>query len=323
MMAAMPLMASAQTTHHSGTDIIGGTSTDAGDLTDEAHTALTGDGHNEFTEYNDPSTTNTIAKTFGTGEGSLGNTRSSAGDIQGQYPVIAKNEIQGYRTSNPDAELDDDLATLETATPFNEQTNDTLNSPANTGVTDLETAIPTYNMNIPAKTVLPIGATHWRLGNVKIEGQYFVRPDKVDVLVSHNDFKHSDYDAHQSEWTDTQKAAHKILFTVSDKALTDAALDGTKHRYFFQKGTDDADLNTFPHAYTAYASTDYRNGKVTDIKETHQVWLNADASEWQGKAKGTYTGNITFAASVVTTDTDTVPTMYDAANLYPGEGHEA
>jgi hypothetical protein len=331
MMAAMPLMASAETTHHSGTDIIGGTSTAAGDLTDAAHTALTGDGHNEFTEYNDPSTTNTRAKTFGTpgisggnvdwstNPSSLGNTRSTTDTIQDEYEVGLNNEQKDYRTNNPLTTLAQDLTNGTTS--FTEaNTNDTA------GTTDLETAIPEYDMTIPAKTVLPIGATHWRLGNVKIAGKYFVRPDKVDVIVTHDDFKHSTYDEGGSA---VDKAARTIEFTVSDKALTDAALDNTKHRYFFQDGkhtgaNHDTDTmqSAFPYAYTGYSSDRYKDGYVSEINETHQVWLNAAASEWLGKIKGTYTGSITFTANVETTDTDTVPTMYDAANLYPGEGSE-
>jgi hypothetical protein len=324
MMVAMPLAASADTSYHSGTDIISGTSTSAGDLTDAAHTALTGDGHNEFTEYNNPSTTNTVAKTFGTNStstgsvvwtaGALGNTRNTTAQTQTDYPVGLNNEKQDYRTNNPDTDLAEDL-TNGTTSFTEENTNDTA------GTTDLETAIPEYDMTIPAKTVLPIGATHWRLGNVKIAGKYFVRPDKVDVIVTHDPFKHSTYDEGASA---TDKAARTIEFTVSDKALTDAALDNTKHRYFFQDGkhtgaSHDTDTmqSAFPYAYTGYSSDRYQDGYVSEINETHQVWLNAAAAQWTGKEKGNYTGSITFTANVVTTDS---ADMY--TTTYPGEGSE-
>lgn len=323
MVAVLPFAAHAETSYHVGTDIDNGTPVAAGEKTTAEYatylTNATGpDGHNEFAEYNDTSTTNTRAQTFGTptqgttGDvtwtaSTLGNTRNTTATMQSAYGVTNMNEQQDYRK---DSIADEDPTTITedlSANNFNIQDNDT------PGTTDLETAVPEFNMTIPAKTVLPLGATRWRLGNVEINGKYFVRPDKVDVVVTHDDFKHPDYD---EDGTTADKQSHSIAFTVADKQYVDTSIESAD-KYFFQDGTT-TKQSAFPYAYTTYTSANYEAGLVSEINETHQVW--ALSSDWTGKTPGKYTGSITFNAAVVTTDNDDVPSMY--TDYYPGEGSE-
>jgi len=298
MVATMPFVGHAETTEEYANEIpTGQTSPTDGD-----------DSQNGFTEYNDVTTTeNTVAKVFGSGADSIGNTRNTASTMQADgtgYPVTLQNEKQNYRDGTQIRSLVGDID--DTNTDFADQTNDAA------GTTDLETSVPEFDMIIPASTVLPLGATRWRIGNVEINGRYFVRPDKVDVTTTHADFKHPSYNPSES---DAHKLAHSIAFTVADKRYDNTSIEGLD-RYYFQDGTTTKQAN-FPYAYTTYTSTDYQNGLVSEINETHQVW--AISNDWTGKTAGKYTGSITFNAAVVTTDTDS---MYTAANLYPGEGSE-
>jgi len=333
MMALLPLAANADTYYHVGTDITNGTDMDVPDSTNEPDL---GDGHNEFTEYNDGSTTNTLAKTFGTPKiadntvnwldnndnptSVLGNTRNTTAMTQQQYPVELNNEKQDYRKNHPGSEnqgttLAEDLVTYKS--DFTEEnTNDVA------GTTDLETAIPEYDMTIPAKTVLPIGATKWRLGNVKIDGNYFVRPDKVKLQISKTNFHGPGYDGSKAGGEQNQDNLDKVIaFDVTDGVNNTSVVGAENCKYFFQTGTNDNDLATFPHAYKVYTSNNYEDGKVSTIKETHQVWLIVDASQWTGKVKGQYSGNITFDASVVTDDTASMYGDRSAQSnpYYPGE----
>jgi len=264
------------------------------------------EGKNGFTEYNDTENThNTLARVFtnstSTGSG-LGNTRNSASTMQESYAVGRQNEKQGYRASSHT--LAEDIADDNTA--FADTTNDAL------GVTDLETSVPEFDMKIPASTVLPIGATAWRIGNVEIHGRYFVRPDKVKVVTTHEAFHHSDWAEHHGEWNSNQQTAHSIDFTVTD-SKSGSSIEGAD-KFYFQDGGENQPT-TFPYAYTSYTSTNYQNGLVSEINETHQVWVKP--AGWTDKTAGKYTGKITFEASVVTNDTETDANMY--TSTYPAE----
>jgi hypothetical protein len=315
MVAATPLAAHAElsdnTTVEYANEIPTSGNTPGGVVTDE--------GQNGFTEYNDQtSTENTLAKVFtnsttSTGSG-LGNTRNSASDMQDDttgYPITRMNEQQDYRASDTPTTLAEDIA--DTNTAFADQENDAQ------GVTDLETSVPEFDMKIPASTVLPLGATYWRIGNVEIHGRYFVRPDKVDVVTTHADFHHSDWDEKQSSWNEAQKTAHSIAFTVADKRYDKTSIEGA-HRYYFQDGSNKQTV--FPYAYQAYTSQDYEDGLVSEINETHQVWVKTPT--WSGKTAGIYTGSITFTASVVTTEPDTTAHTNEDMYVvyYPAEGLE-
>jgi len=302
MVATMPLAAHATTNVEYANEISTGTTPQSGD-----------ESLNGFTEYNDVTTTeNTVAKVFGSGANALGNTRNTPSAMQTGYPITLQNEQQDYRDGSQIRSLVGDID--DTNTDFADQTNDTA------GITDLETSVPEFDMKIPASTVLPLGATRWRVGNVEINGRYFVRPDKVDVVTTHADFQHEDWAAHSSEWGDTEKAAHKITFTVTDKRYTSTNIESAD-KYYFQDGTTTKQAN-FPYAYTTYTSQGYEDGLVSEINETHQVW--ALTSDWTGKTAGKYTGSITFNASVVTTDNAGMYGDRTQANnpYYPGEGSE-
>jgi len=304
MVATMPLAAHATTNVEYANEISTGTTPQSGD-----------ESLNGFTEYNDVTTTeNTVAKVFGSGANALGNTRNTPSAMQTGYPITLQNEQQDYRDGSQIRSLVGDID--DTNTDFADQTNDTA------GITDLETSVPEFDMKIPASTVLPLGATRWRVGNVEINGKYFVRPDKVDVVTTYADFKHTDYS--DSE-TAAHKTAHSIAFTVTDKRYTSTDIESAD-KYYFQDGkhtgaNHDTDTKqaVFPYAYTGYSSDRYEDGLVSEINETHQVWVLT--SDWTGKTPGKYTGSITFEAEVTTDDTDADANMY--TNYYPGEGQEA
>jgi len=294
MVATMPLAAHATTNVEYANEISTGTTPQSGD-----------ESLNGFTEYNDvTSTENTVDKVFGSGANALGNTRNTPSAMQTGYPITLQNEQQDYRDGSQIRSLVGDID--DTNTDFADQTNDTA------GITDLETSVPEFDMKIPASTVLPIGATAWRIGNVEIHGRYFVRPDKVKVVTTHEAFHHSDWAEHHGEWNSNQQTAHSIDFTVTD-SKSGSSIEGAD-KFYFQDGGENQPT-TFPYAYTSYTSTNYQNGLVSEINETHQVWVKP--AGWTDKTAGKYTGKITFEASVVTNDTETDANMY--TSTYPAE----
>lgn len=309
MAAAVPFAAHAETSYHSGTDIIGGTSTAAEDLTAAANTALTDYGHNEFTEYNDPSTTNTRVQTFGTPAinngavdwtttpSTLGNVRTSTGDMQDEYPIVVKNEAQRtrYGTLAQNLASDDFLA----------NDNDSLGGEdgENTATTDLETVIPVFDMTIPAKTVLPIGATTWKLGQVEMNGKYFVNPDRIGLIITKTDFVRMGAASPTTADTiiyDIKSAASSgtSYVTVLDEDGNIPARDDATNNLaildFHQNGTKS---DAFPWTYSSYTTDDYDAGKVVEINEAKDLWLTS--SDWADKNPGRYHAGITFTAYIV------------------------
>jgi len=322
-MIATPFAANAQVNYHVGTDIVNKTSTNTGDVTTNP---TPGYGHNEFTEHNDGSLTNTLAQVFGTPTtaadrsvtwtaSTLGNTRNSTETTQGEYPVAIKNEARtetDVQGNTPAQNLAADIAD----TTFGETTNDCFGAnynPAtnplnNTGYTDLETAIPEFNMTIPAKTVLPIGATAWKLGQVEMNGHYFVNPDKIGLIISKKDFVRQSGESDVSNPDqqrdiinygiyDAASSGNDLVTTLINGKIPDRTQRGTAAAKIWEFHRNGTKSNTFPYAYSNYSSTDYDGGKIADINEAKDLWLIC--SDWQNKNAGAYKGAVTFTAYVI------------------------
>jgi hypothetical protein len=139
------------------------------------------------------------------------------------------------------------------------------NDPGRT--TNLWTAVPTFTLTVPAATVLPLGATAWNIGNVRINGSGFLKPDKVKVEVKTNKFTNR-----------IEGKSGSIPFGVSQQkgGTKISAEDQTDEPvipiYFYQDGGDTLP-SAFPYRYETYTTADYDGNKISKINETKPVWV--------------------------------------------------
>lgn len=223
---------------------------------------------------------------------SLGNTRSGQSDMTGYAATYNNEKGANFTEADPNTN--------------NDGFSDTTPSPR----TDLETFVPGFTMTIPSKTMLPLGATKWNIGLLEINGENFVNPDKVGVIVIKDDFVKSGITPASA--TTNQK----IIFDVkaSDSGSPDIDIDSTsivstynsvdgfttdndKILRFYKNGVRGTN---FPYTYDMTGSdTDYDAGETVPIHEGRHIWVETASGAWANKEPGRYEGSITFTAYII------------------------
>lgn len=280
-----------------------------------AHAEINGQDENEFTQYN-TSSMGTTGKIFTTDEATITNgigngTVDLTDSITSREDTTIKYGTKGYTKGNTNSGEE-----TENVDPDS--------------ITNLWTTISSYTLNVPAKTVIPLGASKWNIGQVEIvNGKAFLNPDKVKV-----DIKSTPLYLNGTTQTGADAASKTINYDIRlnagdaiDGIVSDSSLiDNTKsteeqklaptvkkHIYFYYKGTRGA---TFPYTYTDFDTKNiYDNNQISEVNQGQHVWVNCN--DWKNKVSGQYQGKITFTASIESMPTDEIATN-NGVSAYSG-----
>lgn len=169
--------------------------------------------------------------------------------------------------------------------------------------TPVITAIPECTLTIPKDTTIKKGARKADIGNITIDGKYFVKPYYVEVHATKQDFIKTD-DATGNPLADPT-ATQDIVFDV------DTEENGTGTKKFIASGTVNVTNNKSSYTPTYLCrnfwkdntqasgseETGYKDGEVVNIAEREHIWLKVPDAQWTDAEGGRYKGRVTFTAT--------------------------
>jgi len=159
--------------------------------------------------------------------------------------------------------------------------------------TDIVTAIPECILTIPKDTTILKGALKADIGNITVDGKYFVKPYYIQVHATKQDF--IKVDSSTGELINNPSDNQKIVFNVDSEQngsgteafITDNGSTQTyKCRNFWKDDTQ----------ASGSEDTDYLDGEVTNIAGREHIWIKIPANEWTTAEGGRYKGHVTFTA---------------------------
>lgn len=160
------------------------------------------------------------------------------------------------------------------------------------GTTTLETGIMEYMVTFPKKTaMIPYLKNFQKLGAVTVQGKAFIKPYKVSVNISKQDFK---LVSKKREKNKSNKIAFDVTRVVrgnNGELKNGGSLLGETLYYYRNDKTEDEHEK---HAY--------ENGEVADIEQSVDVGVAIKKSEWKKASPGKYKGKITFLARLDNSD---------------------